>query len=93
MTRPRITGRWTRPPEWRSPVWERPSDGARIHTGGHVRTPAGSYWPTNNHPDSQHPLWLRACALEPESRRRALMLFADLLLEAPALTPNPSEPR
>lgn len=74
MSRPRITGRWRRPPSWGAPVWERPSDGARIHASGILRIPGvAGYDPSRLAPD----LWRRVQRIE-VTRRRRLMLFADL---------------
>ena len=77
MRRPRITGRWRRPPDWIAPVWERPCDGLRVHAGGSIRWADGARWSARRWTDSRDPLWRLACRVEPKGRR-ALMLYADL---------------
>ena len=70
--------RWKpKDPAWLAPVRER-DDGLRVHLGGFINWPDGSRWSINMWTDTQHPLWLLACLMEP-TKSRALMLFADMV--------------
>jgi hypothetical protein len=83
VTKPprRSRRQWRHPEGWIAPVWER-ADGLRIHTGAAVLVGfPGQTTSARTHPE----VWARACAIEGcadgygDSRRRALMRFADLV--------------
>lgn len=58
-------------------VFERESDGVRVHVGGLIRWDRFHFWSSESIASDADPIWRLAQKIEP-TRRRAIMLFVEL---------------